>query len=54
MVMPLEMEDALDQIQGAHFTEEETEAQGDERTSLWSHSWSGQHWDLNPDQQGLS
>ena len=27
MVMPLEMEDALDQIQGAHFTEEETEAQ---------------------------
>ena len=40
MVMPLEMEDALDQIQGAHFTEEETEAQrGTDLFKDPQHNW---------------
>ena len=40
MVMPLEMKDALDQIQGAHFTEEETEAQrGTDLFKDPQHSW---------------
>lgn len=46
--MPLEMEDALDQIQGAHFTEEETEAQKALICSRTHNTAEYQSWGPNP------